>query len=122
MRRFLVRGLFALVAPIVLVGCGRESSGPDTAAAVFDGNYFMRGTITETGHPWGYLMKATSGGSSKEPSAAFTVSSETVIRRLDGSPASKADLQPGRTISLWITGIILESLPVQVEAKSIVID
>lgn len=122
MRRFLIRALFALGAPVVLVGCGPGSTGPDAAAAVFYGNYFIRGTITETAHPWGYLVKATGGGTSREPSAAFTVSSATVIKRLDGSPASKADLQTGRTISLWITGIILESLPVQVEAKSIVID
>ena len=122
MRRFLIRALFAVVAPVVLAGCGRGTTGPDAAAALFDGNYFIRGTITETAHPWGYLVKATGGGSSREPSAAFTVSSATVFKRRDGSPATKADLRTGRTITLWITGIVMESLPVQVEAKSIVID
>jgi hypothetical protein len=122
MRRFavMVRVVFVLVVP-ALGACGRDSTEP-SAAFIADGNYFIRGTITETNNAWGYIVKAASNARNTEPSAAFTLASDVVIRRADGSPASKADLQVGKTISVWITGIVLESLPVQVTAKTIVID
>ena len=122
MRRVLVivRVAFVFAAPLV-AACSNRSTDP-VAAAIADGDYYIRGTITEAGHPWGYLVKAVPGGAKTEPSAVFTLASDVVIRRLDGSAASKADLQVGRTVSVWITGIVMESSPVQVSAKSIVID
>jgi hypothetical protein len=45
----------------------------------------------------------------------------TVVRR-DGRPASAAELTVGSAVSLWITGVVLESYPVQVEARVVVLE
>jgi hypothetical protein len=40
----------------------------------------------------------------------------------DGRTASRADLVPGRAVSVWITGPVRESYPVQVDATVIVLE
>jgi hypothetical protein len=45
-----------------------------------------------------------------------------LIRHANGSAATAADLVVGKKISLWITGIIMESYPVQVQATEIVVE
>ena len=62
------------------------------------------------------------GTSNRVTEAFFRTTSATLIRHADGSAATAADLMVGKKISLWITGIIMESYPVQVQATEIVID
>lgn len=110
----------ALLASVALASCRRESTAPDPAAALST-RYFIHGSIVEIA-AWGYRVNGTPGTDYKVDQAFFRTTPQTEIRRSDGSPATVADLAVGRTITLWITGIIMESYPVQVVARAIVID
>ena len=123
MRRLKVmaRLAFVLGMSAVLAACGR-SSDPTGVAGLTSEPYFIRGNITSATHPWGFLVEGQPGTSYRVTTAHFTVAENTVYRRADGSAASAADLRVGAGIRLWITGIIMESHPVQVRAEIIVID
>ena len=122
MRTFLVRAGLAVSLGIgALAGCRSDSpSGPKATLAT--GPYFIRGEITQAGQSWGTRVKGEPGTSYRITEAYFRTSSATLIHRANGATATAADLTVGTKISLWITGIIMESLPVQVEATEIVIE
>jgi hypothetical protein len=104
-----------------LAGCRSDSaSGPRPTLAT--GPYFIRGEITQAGDAWGTRVRGEPGTSYRVNEAFFRTTSETSIHHANGSPATSADLTVGKKISLWITGIILESYPVQVQATEIVIE
>jgi hypothetical protein len=109
------------MAVIGAVACQRTSAEPNAAALVTE-PYFLRGTITEAGQAWGYRMYGEPGTSSRANEAYFRITPQTELLRADGSPATAADLIVGRSVSLWITGPIAESHPVQVGAKRIVLE
>ena len=114
-------GLVVSVAAAVgAVACQRTSAEPDAAALVSE-PFFLTGTITEAGKPWGYRMKGEPGTSYKVNEAYFRITAATELRRADGSPATTADLIVGREITLWIDGPIAESHPVQVGARRIIL-
>ena len=127
MRRFTVIARSALFASVIMVatatfaGCHREMETTGVGDLTTD-PFFIRGTIRSSDHPWGFFVEGQPGTSYRVTSAHFTVGPNTIIRRADGSAATAADLQVGREIRLWITGVILESLPVQVSAQIVVID
>lgn len=113
----------AMVAALVIsavAGCGRDDT--TSPAAAFDEPFFIRGRITQVGAPWGNLVTGEPGTSYQVDKAYFRTSDETELRHADGSAASAADLRVGRTITLWITGPIMESYPVQVSASRVVIE
>ena len=110
-----------MVASIVLAGCRRERE-PTAVADLTSEPFFIRGHIKAANHPWGFLVEGEPGTNYRVTSAVFTVGPSTVFRRADGGAASAADLQVGREIRLWITGVIMESFPVQVRAEIVVID
>jgi hypothetical protein len=122
MRTFIVRASLAVFLGIgALAGCrSAAASGPKPALAT--GPYFIRGEITQAGQAWGTLVRGEPGTSYRVTEAFFRTSSETLIRHANGSAATAADLVVGKKISLWITGIIMESYPVQVEATEIVVE
>jgi hypothetical protein len=123
MRVRIVAGIAsALIGAAALAACGNDPAAPGSLAARANEPFFIRGAIAETGHPWGTLVRGE--GSSRYPvtAAFFTIQPATVIERVDGSPASAADLAVGKRITVWITGAIAESLPPQVGARLIVID
>ena len=62
----------------------------------------------------GYRVQGEPGTSYRVTDVVFRVGANTVIQHADGSAATSADLTNGRSISLWITGAIAESLPPQV--------
>lgn len=115
----------ALIAATFLLGavaaCQRDSLTPADLATLSD-PYFIRGSITEVGAPWGNLVIGQPGTDYRTDRAFFRVSAETKIQRADGTSASAADIRVGRQIRLWITGPIMESYPVQVYADRIVIE
>ena len=83
--------------------------------------YFLTGTITQVGDSWGYRMKGEPGTSYRVNEAYFTLAPNARILRADGTAATETELTVGRSITLWITGAIAESLPVQVGARLIVL-
>ena len=121
MRR--IFGTTGLVVSALLTGvvaCQRTSAEPD-AAALASEPFFLRGTITQAGQPWGYRIKGEPGTDYQVTEASFRVTAETSLRRADGSQATTADLVVGREITLWITGPIAESYPVQVSARRVLL-
>ena len=115
-----VRLVAALAGPVLFLGCRREPAEPATAA--INGPFFMVGTITEAGKPWGYRLKGEPGTSYRVTDAYFSVGSATLIQRADGNVGTVADLVVGQKIRLWITGAVAESLPPQVGARLIVLE
>ena len=113
MRRFtgIARLVTALAVPIALLACGRGGTEPGPASALTNEPFFITGAITETGHPWGYRVKGEPGTSYRVTELCFKVGPSTVIKQADGSDATVAELAVGRSISLWITGAIAQSLP-----------
>ena len=122
MRRLFVtaRLVVGVAAAVAAAGCQRSSAEPDAAALVNE-PFFITGTITEVGQPGGYRIRGEPGTSYQVTEAYFRVGSETELRRADGTAAAVADLIVGRAMTLWITGPIAESYPVQVRAKIIVL-
>jgi hypothetical protein len=122
MRRLanVVRLLTVYLIPVAVAGCHRVTTEP-LAGILANGPFFIAGKITEAGHPWGYRVKGEPGTDYRVTDAYFTVGPSTVIQRTDGSAATTADLVVGKTITLWITGAIAESLPPQVGARLIVL-
>ena len=114
-----VRIASLLIASAALAGCANDTTGPG-GAALTAAPFFIRGSITETGHPWGYRVDAEGTGS-RASAAYFTLNAATVIRRADGAAGTAADLTVGKRISVYITGPIMESLPPQVGAQLIIL-
>jgi hypothetical protein len=105
---------------VALAGCG-DATAPQPAAALGE-PFFIRGSIAETGKPSGTLVRGE--GSPRYPvtAAYFTVGPSTLIQRANGSAASAAELTVGQRITVWSTGVVMESLPVQISARLIVIE
>lgn len=112
--------LTIVMGSVALAGC-EDATAPQPAAALGE-PFFIRGSIAETGKPWGTLVRGE--GSPRYPvtSAYFTVGPSTLIQRANGSAASAAELTVGQRITVWSTGVVMESLPVQISARLIVIE
>ena len=121
MHRILVTARVVVgLAATALAACQGTSAEPGSASLANE-PFFITGTITEVGQPGGYRIRGEPGTSYRVNEAYFRVDAETELRRADGTAATGADLIVGRNMTLWITGPIAESHPVQVRAKTIVL-
>jgi hypothetical protein len=118
--RVFAAALTMVMASIALSACG-DATAPQPAAALAE-PFFIRGSIAETGKPWGTLVRGE--GSPRYPvtSAYFTLGASTLIQHSNGSAASAAELTVGQRITVWSTGVVMESLPPQIGARLIVIE
>ena len=107
----------ALLALLAVGGC--HDYAP-TAPAATDAPY-IQGRITQVGHAWGYLVEGTPGPGHQEDRAYVDVRGASILRR-DGAPADASALVVGQRVSVWITGIVRESYPVQVDATVVVLE
>ena len=117
---FMARLIVGTATVALTAACGGNSAEPSAAARLNEA-YFIKGSITEIGQPMGYRVRGEPGASYQEKEAYFRIGSETELRKADGTPAAAGDLVVGREITLWITGPIAESFPVQVQAQRIVL-
>ena len=117
-----VRALFAATLLLTTLGACQHDSLTPAELAALGGPFFIRGSITQVGAPWGNLVVGEPGTDYRTDRAYFRISAETKIQRADGTSASVADIRVGRQIKLWIIGPIMESYPVQVHADRIVIE
>ena len=121
-RTAVIRAMMAAALVIsAAIGCRRNDTTSPAAAALTE-PFFIRGRITQVGAPWGNLVTGDSGTKNQVDKAYFRTSAETEYRYADGGVASAADLRVGRRITLWITGPVMESYPVQVTASRVVIE
>ena len=112
--------LMTVLVSAAVGGCQRTSAEPEAAILVNE-PFFIRGALTETRHPWGYRLRGEPGTGYHETEAYFRIGPETKLLKADGTAADAADLVVGREVTLWITGPIAESYPVQVHAQRIVL-
>jgi hypothetical protein len=121
----LTRVRFTIAAALVaglITGCKREPTSTPASALFANDPFFIRGSVSEVGKPWGNLVTGEPGTSYKTDRAYFRITPETEFVRADGSAATVADVKVGTKITLWITGPIMESYPVQVAAQRILIE
>ncbi len=120
-----VLGLLALL----LLSLGACRSGPTeddqlpAEFAVRSDTPYITGSIIERTERTGDLrIRVRSGDSAaRVPEAIVTVLPGAVMRWTNGSRASSADLQPGRSVMVWVTGAELRSLPPQVSGNGFVL-
>ena len=111
-RRFRSAGVLALLA---LAGCS-DLTAPSEPA-------FLQGRITRLADASrGYLVEGTPAPGRTESRAYFRVTGSTTLLHRAGERARVSDLVVGQTVSLWITGVILDSDPPQVTARVVVLE
>jgi hypothetical protein len=82
----------------------------------------IRGAITGSTN-YGLMVIAPGGEAACDHTQRSQVAvGEASIRRRSGGSASISDLVVGTTVSVWITGVILESCPPIVTAEFVVIE
>ncbi|MBK6485850.1 MAG: hypothetical protein IPF98_03050 [Gemmatimonadetes bacterium] len=107
----------ALVASLLAAGCRSDVTTPGIPGEP----PYLRGVITEVGASWGYRLEGTPGPQFQESKAYFGVRGATILRR-SGERADVSALVVGEEVSIWITGLVRESYPVQVDAVVVVVE
>jgi len=105
-----------VIALIVALGC----HGP----TIPESDPYIRGTISFV-DSYGYMVQNPAGCNWSGPACAAAqayVSASTPIFWRAGGRAQLSDLVPGRVVSVWIQGPVLERLPPIVGAASVVIE
>jgi hypothetical protein len=88
----------------------------------------IRGLITQIRAPFGQvegfriLVEQDSTRSAGSPKAAILVSPSTPVVQRVGHRASPAELRLCQEVSVWLSGPVAESFPVQATARAIVIE
>lgn len=121
-RRIHVTIVAALAATALLGGCKREPTSSPAAALLASEPFFIRGVVSNADHVWGIIVAGEPGTDYKTDKAAFRIGPETELIRADGRAANAADIKVGTKLTLWITGPIRESYPVQVDARRVLIE
>ena len=87
----------------------------------------LRGTVTQVspGEPRTVLVEENPGKESGSNKARVRLTGETRLLRRSGEAVQRAapeDLAVGQTVSVWFTGPVRESYPVQADAGTILIE
>lgn len=115
----MVAAFAVLATAAVLVGCGpRVPSDPPAMTG-----RIVLATPSDTGGAGGGILVEGAGTVGDKAALGVTDATTILIQAKDGlvSSATFADLTVGRRVSVWITGPVRESYPVQAEASTIVI-
>jgi hypothetical protein len=103
------------VALLAFAGCSDPTASSEPA--------FLEGRITRLAdESRGYLVEGTPGPGHRVDRAYFRVTGRTTLLHRAGGRARVSDLVVGRTVSLWITGVSLDSDPPQVTARALVLE
>jgi hypothetical protein len=115
--------VFVLPVLLLLASCASGTGGetvPTTEPSI-------RGTVTQVspGEPRTVLVEENPGEQSGSNKASVRLTDETRVLRRSGESVQRAapeDLAGGQTVSVWFTGPVRESFPVQADAGTIVIE
>lgn len=100
---------------LAFAGCSDATAPPEPA--------FLQGRITRLAdESRGYLVEGTPGPGHRVDRAYFRVTGRTTLLHRVGGRARVSDLVVGRTVSLWITGVVLDSDPPQVTPRVLVLE
>ena len=133
-------GRVALCTGLVVIGLGCAGPEPPPEApgssepvadtvtstssgrlAVPAGEPSIRGIVTEVSGE-SVRIEADPAAASGSAKAVARVGAGTRVLYRGGEPASLADLTIGHNVSVWFTGPVMESYPVQAAAETIVIE
>lgn len=123
MNRYRYSVLFYLLLA-VFAACSSRSA--DEAAPATDPD--IRGVLTKVNvavEPRTVLVEEKPEESSGSPKASVRLTPETrILKRAAGEvgPAAPEDLAVGQTVSVWFSGPVMESYPVQAAAATLVIE
>lgn len=113
-----------LMLPLLLLASCASRTGSETLPTT---NPSIRGTITQVSpdEPRTVLVEENPGEKSGSNKASVRLTGETRLLRRSGEGVQRAapdDLAVGQTVSVWFTGPVRESFPVQADAGTIVIE
>ena len=109
----------ARLLPAILLVAACRDDGPLTLARETP---YIQGAITTADERSILVVAPGPRAPGREDRAYVYLTTSPQIRWSDGRSAARADLVPGRVVSVWITGPVRESYPVQVDATVIVLD
>jgi hypothetical protein len=121
MNRFRFNILLVLLSLAACVPHSQDEMVPTTAPDI-------RGIATKVNvavEPWTVLVEERPEEASESAKAMVTLTAETRILKRAGSevePATSGELAVGQTVSVWFSGPVRESYPVQVAAAVVVIE
>lgn len=104
-----------LALTLSLGGCRPAAGEPP------EGEPYIRGRVMERSEN-GITVARGEGSVTTEPRAVVRIDRRTRLLYRDGEDAPAVELAANREISVWITGSVRESSPVQVDATHIVIE
>jgi hypothetical protein len=104
---------------LVLLACAPNAAPPPSESP------FLSGTITGIGRiaeGWSVRVEDRPQDVSGSAKGVFRVGARTEVRRAAGGSARADDLREGQRVRVWVMGPVMESYPVQAQARLIVID
>ncbi|MEX2582347.1 MAG: DUF3221 domain-containing protein [Gemmatimonadota bacterium] len=127
--------IIAVVAASLLCACGAadepravpepspQGSAPSTPARTSEPAQppAIRGIVTGV-EDGSIRVEENPAEESGSPKASISVTPETVVLYRGGDIAAAAELTIGHNVSVWFTGPVAESYPVQAAAETIVIE
>src|SRR5262245_51856604 len=122
MSRYRSSTLFLLLA--VFAACSSRSAEEAAPASPPD----IRGTLTKVNvsvEPRTVLVEEKPEESAGSPKASVRLTPETrILKRMAGEVerAAPQDLAVGQTVSVWFSGPVMESYPIQATAATVVIE
>lgn len=109
---------------VVVAACSSRSANEAAPATEPD----IRGTLTKVNvavEPWTMLVEEKPEESSGSAKASVRLTPETrILKRAAGEVgrAAPEELAVGQTVSVWFSGPVMESYPVQATAATLVIE
>jgi hypothetical protein len=82
---------------------------------------YIRGTITDV-QAEGFLVEEDPTEVAGSPKAWLNFAQETRVVDASGAEAGVGELTVGRQVSVWVSGPVLESYPVQATAGTVVLE
>ena len=109
---------FLALAGVLAVLSGCETTTTDVAPG---SEPFIRGTITAIDGNT-IRVEVNPAEEHRGKKALLRITKETIILDSLGEPLSQSDLVIGQIVSVWVTGPVIETYPVQAKASLIVVE
>ena len=113
----------ASFAACIACACSvHDSRGAMSASSMPAGPASIRGTVTAVEAPQRIRVEADPAAASGSDKAVVTLGRDTRILHRDGRATGASDIAAGSVVSVWFTGPVRESYPVQADAGTVVIE
>lgn len=109
------------ILPLLALLCACTGPNPKTQAALPEEPPYLRGAVTAIDDAE-IRVEADPSATAISAKAVLRLTEETHILWRTGEPADRGDLRLGAVVSVWVSGPVLESYPVQATADTVVIE